>query len=101
MDEFIYVKDHHLNMARSVAVSVSKGPTLATVRAIEDVLRSQAIPLSRYKIRQALGNRVAPPLLEEALSYLADQEMVYDEGPGGLVVWIRTSATAHARLKGE
>ena len=88
-------------MTRSVAVSVSKGPTLATLRAIEEVLRSRAVPLTRYKIRQALGNRVAPPLLEEALSYLADHEMVYDEGPGGLIVWIRTTAATHARLKGE
>ncbi len=88
-------------MSRSVAVAVLRGPTLATVRAIEEVLREEAVPLTRYRIRQALGNRIASPLLEEALSYLADHEMVYDEGPGGQVVWIRTSAATHARLRGE
>lgn len=29
---------------------------------------------------------------------MADHEMVYDEGPGGKVVWIHTSGATHARL---
>ncbi len=56
--------------------------------------------MTRYKIRQALGNRIAQPLLDEGLEYMADHEMVYDEGPGGKVLWIRTSAAPRARLRG-
>ena len=74
----------------STALVTPKGPTVASLRTIEDVLRKAAVPMTRYKIRQALGNRIAQPLLDEALSYLADHEMVYDEGPGGQVLWIRT-----------
>lgn len=82
-------------------MTAPKGPTVATLRAIEDVLREEAVPLSRYKIRKALGNRVAQPLLDEALAYMADHEMVYDEGPGGHVLWIRASAETNKRLRGE
>jgi len=57
--------------------------------------------MTRYRIRQALGNRIAQPLLDEGLKYMADHEMVYDEGPGGQVLWIRTSAATRARLRGE
>jgi len=32
---------------------------------------------------------------------MSDHEMVYDEGPGGQVLWIRTSAATRARLRGE
>ena len=77
-----------------------KGPTVATLKAIEDVLRRVAVPLTRYKIRQALGYRIAQPLLDEGLEYMADHEMVYDEGPGGNVLWIRTSDATRARLRG-
>src|SRR5207249_3092789 len=42
-----------------------KGPTVATLKAIEDVLRRQAMPMTRYKIRQALGYRIGQPLLDE------------------------------------
>jgi len=77
-----------------------KGPTVATLRAIEDILKREAIPLTRYGIRQALGNRIAQPLLDEGLAYLADHEMIYDEGPGGRVLWIRTSDGTRARLRG-
>ncbi|HLB68222.1 MAG TPA: hypothetical protein VJN63_07145 [Thermoplasmata archaeon] len=56
--------------------------------------------MTRYGIRQALGNRIAAPLLDEGLAYLADHEMVYDEGPGGSVLWIRTSDATRARLRG-
>lgn len=83
------------------ALVTPKGPTLATLRAIEQVLRAEAQPMSRYRIRQALGNRVAQPLLDEALQYMADHEMVYDEGPGGQVLWVRTSGATHARLRGK
>ncbi len=81
----------------SSAVS-PKGPTVATLKAIEAVLRREAVPVTRYRIRQALGHRVAEPLLDEALAYMADHEMVYDEGPGGKVVWIHTSDATRARL---
>ena len=74
---------------------------MATLEAIEGVLRREAIPVSRYWIRKELGNRVAAPLLEQALAYMADHEMVYDEGPGGRVVWIRASAATHSKLKGR
>ncbi len=77
-----------------------KGPTVATLKAIEDVLQREAMPMTRYKIRQALGYRIAQPLLDEGLEYMADHEMVYDEGPGGKVLWIRTSAATRARLRG-
>lgn len=87
-------------MTPPVSVAAPKGPTLATLRAIEEVLRQEAMPMTRYKIRQALGNRIAQPLLDEALEYMADHEMVYDEGPGGKVLWIRTSAATHGRLRG-
>ncbi|TLZ87800.1 MAG: hypothetical protein E6K02_02805 [Methanobacteriota archaeon] len=73
---------------------------MATLKVIEDVLRREAMPMTRYKIRQALGNRIAQPLLDEGLHYLADHEMVYDEGPGGKVLWIRTSDATRARLRG-
>ncbi len=81
----------------SSAVS-RRGPTIATLKAIEEVLRRNPVPLTRYRIRQALGNRVAQPLLDEALAYMADHEMVYDEGPGGKVVWIHTSNATRVRL---
>lgn len=87
-------------MTPPISVAAPKGPTLATLKAIEEVLRQEAMPMTRYKIRQALGNRVAQPLLHEALEYLADHEMVYDEGPGGKVLWIRASGAAHGRLRG-
>jgi len=73
---------------------------VATLKAIEEVLRREAVPMTRYKIRQALGNRIAQPLLDEGLDYLADHEMVYDEGPGGSVLWIHAPATTRSRLRG-
>ena len=87
-------------MTTSTSIITPKGPTVATLKAIEDVLRREAVPMTRYKIRQALGNRIAQPLLDEGLEYMADHEMVYDEGPGGHVLWIRTSDTTRARLRG-
>lgn len=87
-------------MSTATAVMARKGPTVATLRAIEEILRREAVPLTRYRIRQALGNRIAQPLLDEGLAYLADHEMVYDEGPGGRVVWIRTSDATRERLRG-
>lgn len=79
--------------------TVPRGPTTATLRAIEEVLKAAAVPISRYQIRTELGNRVAAPLLDEALDYLADHEMVFDEGPGGKVVWIRAPAETLRRLR--
>jgi len=70
---------------------------VATVKAIEEVLRREAVPMTQYGIRQALGNRIAQPLLDEGLEYMADHEMVYDEGPGGKVISIRTSGATRAR----
>lgn len=87
-------------MPRADPVSSAKGPTVSTLRAIEDVLREAAVPLSRYAIRQALGNRVGQAPLDEALAYMAAHEMVYDEGPGGKVLWIRAPSATHARLRG-
>ncbi len=78
-----------------------KGPTVATMKAIEEVLRREAVPMTRYRIRQTLGNRIAGPLLDEALEYMADHEMVYDEGPGGKVLWIRTDSATRSRLRGD
>ena len=86
-------------MTPSTSITVPKGPTVATLKAVEEVLRQEAMPMTRYKIRQALGNRIAQPLLDEALEYMADHEMVYDEGPGGKVLWIRTSGATHGRLR--
>jgi hypothetical protein len=80
---------------------VTRGPTTATLRAIEEVLRKAAAPLSRYEIRKALGDRVGAPLLDDALDYMADHEMVYDEGPGGKVLWIRASGETMKRLRGK
>ncbi len=73
---------------------------MATLKAIEDVLRREAVPMTRYKIRQALDYRIAQPLLDEGLEYMADHEMVYDEGSGGKVLWIHTSEATRARLRG-
>jgi len=87
-------------MTPSTSTTAPKGPTVATLKAIEDVLRREAVPMTRYKIRQALGNRIAQPLLDEGLEYMASHEMVYDEGPGGKVLWIRSSAATRARLRG-
>ena len=87
-------------MTPSTSIMAPKGPTVATLKAIEDVLRREAVPMTRYKIRQALGYRIAQPLLDEGLAYMADHEMVYDEGPGGKVLWIRTSDATRARLRG-
>jgi len=80
---------------------VARGPTTATLRAIEGVLRKAAVPVSRYQIRKDLDNRIAAPLLDEALDYMAEHEMVYDEGPGGKVLWIRASAATMERLRGK
>lgn len=77
-----------------------RGPTTTTLRAIERVLVREHAPMSRYAIRAALGNRIAAPLLDEALDYMAEHEMVYDEGPGGKVLWIRADASTMARLRG-
>ncbi|HLE55434.1 MAG TPA: hypothetical protein VI999_09390 [Thermoplasmata archaeon] len=88
-------------MTPSTSMMAPRGPTVATLIAIEDVLRREAVPMTRYKIRQALGYRIAQPLLDEGLEYMADHEMVYDEGPGGKVLWIRTSAATRTRLRGE
>ncbi len=87
-------------MKSSTSLTAPKGPTVATLKAIEEVLRREAVPTTRYKIRQALGNRIGQPLLDEGLEYMADHEMVYDEGPGGKVIWIRTSDATLARLRG-
>lgn len=65
------------------------------------MLREDARPMSRYAIRQALGNRIAAPLLDEALAYMADHEMVYDEGPGGKVLWTKASPALLAKLRGK
>ena len=75
-----------------------KGPTTSTLRIIEASLRAAAVPLSRYQIRQALGNRVSQPTLDAALEYLADHDMVYDEGPGGKAVWIHAPPAVHGLL---
>jgi hypothetical protein len=83
----------------STTQTVRRGPTTATLRAIEEVLRKAAVPMSRYQIRNELENGVAAPLLDEALSYMADHEMVYDEGPGGRVVWIRAPAPTRESAK--
>ena len=88
-------------MTPSTSTTAPKGPTVATLKAIEDVLRREAVPVTRYRIRQALGYRIAQPLLDEGLEYMADHEMVYDEGPGGKVLWIRISDATRARLRGE
>ena len=85
----------------STTQTVRRGPTTATLRAIEDVLRKAAVPLSRYQIRNELENGVAAPLLDEALDYMAEHEMVYDEGPGGKVVWIRAPAATMEKLRGK
>jgi len=74
---------------------------VATLMAIEEVLRRERVPMSRYRIRQVLGNRISQPLLDEALDYMAEHEMVYDEGPGGQVIWIRGTNATHAKLRGE
>jgi len=57
--------------------------------------------MSRYAIRQSLGNRIAQPLLDEAIEYMADHAMVFDEGPGGKVVWIQVSDRTRARLRSK
>ena len=80
--------------------TVARGPTTTTLRAIEKVLREAAVPMSRYQIRQKLANKIAAPLLDEALDYMADHEMVFDEGPGGKVVWIRAPTETTLRLQG-
>ena len=63
-----------------------RGPTIATLRAIEQVLDAAHGPVSRYQIRQALPTRISAPLLDEALRYLSDHALIHDEGPGGKVV---------------
>lgn len=80
---------------------VPRGPTTATLRAIEGILQKAAVPMSRYQIRKDLGNRTAAPLLDEALDYMAEHEMVYDEGVGGKVLWIRGTAGTLQRLRGK
>ena len=85
----------------TVSVVAHRGPTVATLKGIEEVLRREAVPMTRYRIRQLLENRIAQPLLDEALEYMADHEMVYDEGPGGKVLWIHASGGTHDRLRGK
>lgn len=79
-------------------VTVRKGPTVTTLRTIEEVLRKARVPMSRYQIRKVLGNSVGQTTLDEALDYLADHDMVYDEGPGGRVVWIHAPADVRSKL---
>jgi hypothetical protein len=69
-----------------------------TLRTVEGVLRKAAVPMTRYQIRKKLGNSIGQPTLDEALDYLADHDLVYDEGPGGHVVWIHAPASVHAKL---
>lgn len=76
-----------------------QGPTVRTLRAIEKVLRDAGIPQSRYQIRKELGTGIAPRLLDEALAYMAEHGMVYDEGTGGTVVWVRTPARTRRKLR--
>lgn len=63
-----------------------RGPTIATLRAIEQLLATTPGPLSRYRIRQDLPTKISAPLLDEALRYLADHALIHDEGPGGKVM---------------
>ncbi|MHB1261249.1 MAG: hypothetical protein ACYC2H_05990 [Thermoplasmatota archaeon] len=82
------------------AETLRKGPTLSTLRTVEEVLKAAAIPVTRYHIRKELGNSVNQTTLDEALGYLADHDLVYDEGPGGKVLWIHAAADVHAKLYG-
>ena len=66
----------------------ARGPTVSTLRLLEKVLRQSRNPMSRYEIRRYLENRIGQSLLDEALRYMSDHGMVYDEGPGGKVVWL-------------
>jgi hypothetical protein len=50
--------------------------------------------MSRYQIRNSIGQ----PTLDEALDYLADHDLVYDEGSGGKVLWIHAPASVRERL---
>lgn len=84
----------------ATSLRARKGPTVSTLKVIEAVVRGAGVPMTRYEIRQTLGNRIGQPLLDAALEYMADHEMVYDEGPGGSVLWIHTSAATRARLRG-
>jgi hypothetical protein len=95
-NESIYQTGQSWDMASSSAVA--RGPTVATLRAVEDVLRRAAVPMSRYGIRKTLGNSIAQPMLDEALDYMADHSLVFDEGPGGKVLWIHAPADVHANL---
>jgi hypothetical protein len=79
-------------------VSVRKGPTVSTLRSVEAVLRKVAMPMSRYQIRKEMGNSIGQTTLDEALDYLADHDLVYDEGSGGHVLWIHAPASVHAKL---
>lgn len=78
--------------------TVRKGPTTSTLRTIEKVLKDAAAPVTRYHIRKELGNSVNQTTLDEAISYLADHDLVYDEGPGGKVLWIHAPASVHGEL---
>ncbi len=78
--------------------SVVRGPTTTTLRTIEKVLAEAAVPMSRYEIRKRLGFSVGAALLDEALGYMAEHELVFDEGTGGRVLWIRASAATRSRL---
>ncbi len=80
------------------AAAVRKGPTTTTLRTIERVLRDARAPVTRYHIRKQLGNSINQTTLDEALDYLADHDLVYDEGPGGKVLWIHAPADVHAKL---
>lgn len=82
----------------TTAETLGKGPTTATLRLIEDVLRRAAMPMSRYQVRKQLGNRVSQPTLDAALEYLSEHDLVYDEGPGGKALWIHAPADVHSRL---
>lgn len=95
-----YTIDTDWEVMARLRPQTTKGPTISTLTAIEDVVRDAAVPLSRYAIRQALGNRVGQAPLDEALAYLASHEMVYDEGPGGKVLWIRAPSATYAKLRG-
>ncbi len=98
-NEFMYYRGRILRrMTLSVSLATPKGPTVSTLRAIEEVLRREAVPMTRYRIRQALGHRVSGRLLDQGLAYMADHDMVYDEGPGGRVLWIHAPVATKARM---
>lgn len=73
-------------------VQALANPTLATMNKVQGVLEAADGPLSRYALHKQLAGTVNYPVLEAILAYFVRLQVIYDEGPGGKLLWIHNPA---------